>query len=142
VCIEIAVVAGGVLLLHTAAGLALWTGAAISGAPLGLGSALAGALNAAPIAWLGLAAAAFALGWLPSAVAAIGALPVAGGFLLDIITQNAKAPRWLTDLSPFAHLAAVPDVPPDWLATGGLGLIAAVVIAVGVTGYSRRDLDT
>ena len=55
-----------------------------------------------------------ALGWLPSAVGAIGALPVAGGFLLNVVAQSTHAPGWLVNLSPFAHLSAVPNTPPDW----------------------------
>ena len=80
----------GVALLHVFAGLAIWAGAAITGAPLTIGAALAGALNSAPIAWLAVGAAAFAVGWLPSAVVAIGALPVAGGFLMNVVSQSAR----------------------------------------------------
>ena len=142
VCTEVAVIMAGVVGLHVAAALAIWTGAAITGAPLGIGAALAGALNTAPIASLGLGAAALALGGFPSAVGAVGALPVAGGFLLNVITQGTRAPSWLVNLSPFGHLAAVPDAPPDWAAITALAVIAAVLIALGVAGYSRRDLSS
>lgn len=141
-CTELAVTTAGVVLVLTTAAAAMWAGAAITGAPLDLGAALAGALNTAPVALLALGAAAFALGWLPRAVAAVGALPVAGGFLLDIVTQSTRAPSWLVDLSPFAHLAAVPDTPPDWTATVGLIAVAAGLAALGVAGYARRDLTT
>ncbi len=56
---------------------------------------------------------AFAVGWLPSGVVAIGALPVAGGFLLNVVSQSVRAPDWVMRLSPFAHLGAVPNAPPD-----------------------------
>jgi putative exporter of polyketide antibiotics len=56
-----------------------------------------------------------ALGWLPSAVATIGALPV-------------------------AQLAPVPDTPPDWSATAALVAVAVALASVGILGYSRRDL--
>ena len=122
----------GVLVLHAAAGLAMWTGSTITGAPLGIGAALAGALNTAPIAWLSVGAASLAVGWLPSAVGAIGAVPVAGGFLLNVITQGTGAPTWVADLSPFVHLAAVPNAPPDWVAISVLTIIGAVLIALGL----------
>jgi ABC-2 type transport system permease protein len=103
---------------------------------------LAGAVNTAPIAWLAVGAAALAAGWLPSAVGAIGALPVAGGFLLNVITQSIHAPAWVVDASPFAHLSAVPAVAPDWAAIAALTTIGAMLVALGVGGYSRRDLTT
>lgn len=141
-CTEIAVTTAGVLALHAVAGLAMWTGSRITGAPLEIGDALAGALNTAPIAWLAVGAAGLALGWLPSTVGAMGALPVAGGFLLNVIAQNTGAPDWVVNLSPFVHLAAVPSAPPAWVATTVMAMIGAILIPLGLWGYSRRDLTT
>ena len=129
-------------LLHVIAGLAIWAGAAITGAPLSIGDALAGALNSAPIAWLAVGAATLAVGWLPSAVGPIGALPVVGGFLLNVVTQGSSAPKWMTDMSPFAHLAPVPNAPPDWVAIAVFIAIGAILVALGIAGYTRRDLTT
>ncbi|HKH50383.1 MAG TPA: polyketide antibiotic transporter [Mycobacterium sp.] len=142
VCTEIAVTTVCVLVLHAAAGLAMWTGSRVTGAPLGIGAALTGALNSAPIAWLSVGAASLAVGWLPSAVGVIGAVPVAGGFLLNVITQGTNAPTWLANLSPFVHLAAVPNAEPDWVATAVFTAIGAGLTALGLLGYHRRDLIT
>jgi ABC-2 type transport system permease protein len=141
-CTEIAVVTAGVFVLHVIAGLAIWTGTAITGAPFTLGDALAGALNSVPIALLAVGAATLAVGWLPSAVAAIGAVPVAGGFLLDVVTQSVHAPEWVVNLSPFAHLGAVPNAPPDWAGLSAFIAIGALAVAVGVAGYKGRDLTS
>jgi ABC-2 type transport system permease protein len=141
-CTEVVVVTAGMVVLHAVAALAIWAGAASTGAPLGLGDALAGALNAAPIAWLAVGAAALAAGRLPAAVGAAGALPVAGGFLLNVITQSIRAPDWVVNLSPFAHLAAVPNVRPDWAAIAAFTVIGAILVALGLASYSRRDLTT
>ena len=142
VCTEIAVVTGGVVMLHAMAGLAIAAGASVTGAPLAFGSALAGALNAAPVAWLSVGAGALAVGWLPSGVVAIGAIPVVGGFLVSVIAQSVRAPQWVTDLSPFAHLGAVPNTPPVWAGIAVFIVLGAIAVAVGVAGYSRRDLMT
>ena len=139
---EIAVTTAGLALLHVIAGLAIWAGAAITAAPLALDAALAGALNSAPIAWLAVGAASLAVGWLPSGVGAAGAMPVAGGFLLNVVTKGTSAPSWIVGLSPFAHLAAVPDAPPDWTATAVFLLIGTGMLAAGIAGYARRDLTT
>jgi ABC-2 type transport system permease protein len=139
---EIAVTTAGMVLLHVVAGFAIWTSAATTGAPLTIGDALAGAMNSAPIAWLAAGAAGLAVGWLPSAVGAIGAVPVAGGFLLNVLTQGTNAPTWVVGLSPFAHLAPVPNAPPDWTAIGAFCVIGAASVAMGLAGYTRRDLTT
>ncbi|RZQ64582.1 polyketide antibiotic transporter [Amycolatopsis suaedae] len=137
---ELAVTAAALFTLLTTAGLALWAGARINAAPLDILSSLGGAWNVAPVALLSFGAATLALGWAPRAAAAIGALPVAGGFLLHVTVQSMDASGWLSALSPFAHLAAVPDTPPDWPATTALAVIAALLTAAGLVGYARRDL--
>lgn len=139
---ELAVAAVGVLVLHVTAALAMWGGARLTGAPLGLGEALAGALNTAPAAWLALGAAALAVGWLPAAVTAIGAVPVAGGFLLEVVADSTGAPAWVAGMSPFRHMAATPAVPPAWAALAVCGGLGAVAVLAGVAGYRRRDLAT
>jgi ABC-2 type transport system permease protein len=137
---EAAVAAAAAVAVTVTAGLATWAGATAVGAGLGPGPALAGALNVLPVAALCLGAAVLALGWLPRAVALVGVLPAVGGFLLQVLADSTGAPRWVHDLSPFAHLARVPAVEPDW---GGAAVMLAVALAlgtVGAVGYRRRDL--
>ncbi|MEN3615999.1 hypothetical protein AAH979_41815 [Plantactinospora sp. ZYX-F-223] len=137
---ETAVTACGAAILTAVAGLATWAGASAVNAPLRYGDALAGAVNVIPIALLCLGAAVLALGWLPPAVAPLGALPAAGGFLLHVIADSTEAPTWVRRLSPFAHLAPVPDLPPNWPATTTMLIIAGTLTILGVIGYRRRDL--
>ncbi|WP_286131857.1 ABC transporter [Mycobacterium sp. IS-1556] len=139
---EIAVTACAVLALHCTAAVAMWSGAKITGAPLQFPDALAGALNSLPVALLAAGAAAVGVGWFPSAAGAIGALPLVGGFLVNAIMQTTNVPRWVANLSPWAHLAAVPEVPPHWTATIILVLIGTILTALGVCGYVRRDVAT
>jgi ABC-2 type transport system permease protein len=138
--IEVTITAGAMIVPLAGAALVLWLGATIANAPLRLGQALAGPAKAAPLAWLSLGAAALAHGWAPRAVLAIGAIPTAGGFLFHVIAQSTHAPAWLAAVTPYAHLAAVPDAPPDWTATITVTCIALLMIAVGILGYTRRDL--
>ena len=139
---EIMVTVGGVVALHCSAAVAIWSGAKITGAPLQLTDSLAGALNSLPVALLAAGAAAVGVGWLPSAAGAIGALPVVGGFLVNVIMQTSHAPGWVVNLSPWTHLAAVPDTPPNWAATTIFLFIGAILTAFGVYGYVQRDLAT
>jgi ABC-2 type transport system permease protein len=138
---EIGAALGGAVVITTTAGAATWLGAATVDADLGLVDALVGAWNVLPIVLLCLGAAVLALGWAPRAVAGIGALPAAGGFLLQVIADSAGAPAWVGDLSPFAHLAAVPHAPPDWPAAAVMTAVAATCALVGAVGYRRRDLS-
>lgn len=137
---EIMATVGGVVALHCSAAVAFWSGAKITGAPLQLTDSLAGALNSLPVALLAAGAAAVGVGWLPSAAGAIGALPIVGGFLVNVIMQTAHAPGWVVNLSPWTHLAAVPDTPPNWAATTIFLFIGAILTTLGVYGYVQRDL--
>jgi ABC-2 type transport system permease protein len=137
---EIAVTVGGVVALHCSAAAAIWSGAKITGAPLQIADSLAGALNSLPVALLAAGAAAVGVGWLPSAAGAMGALPIVGGFLVNAIMLTFKAPGWVANLSPWAHLAAVPETPPNWAATTIFLFIGAILTALGVYGYVQRDL--
>jgi len=139
---EIMVTVGGVVALHCSAAAAIWGGAKITGAPLQFTDSVAGALNPLPVALLAAGAAAVGVGWLPSAAGAIGAVPIVGGFLVNAIMQTTKAPGWVANLSPWAHLAAVPETPPHWAATAIFLLIGAILTALGVYGYVQRDLAT
>jgi polyether ionophore transport system permease protein len=139
---EIMVTVGGVVALHCWAAVAVWSGAKTTGAPLQLSYLLAGALNSLPVALLAAGATVVGVGWLPSAAGAIGALPVVAGFLVNVIMQTTKAPGWVVNLSPWSHLAAVPDTPPNWAATTIFLLIGAIMTAFGVYGYVQRDLAT
>lgn len=130
----------GCALLTVTAAVATWIGTRAVGAPLGPGAALAGALNLLPVAVLSLGAALLALGWAPRAVLALGALPAAGGFLLTVLADSLGWPRWTAQISPYAHVAAVPSEPVDAAGAVGLLALAAVIGAVGIAGYARRDL--
>ena len=139
---EMVVTVGGVVALHCVAAFAVWGGAEITGAPLQLSDSLAGALNFVPAALLAAGAAAVGVGWLPSAVVAIGALPVLGGFLVNMVLQATKAPGWVVNLSPWTHLAAVPDTPPNWAGITIFLVFSAILTGLGLYGYVQRDLAT
>jgi ABC-2 type transport system permease protein len=138
---EITAAGTGVAVMLTAGALATWAGTATVGAPLTVGDALAGAFNTLPVALLCVGAAMLTWGVRPVHVAAIGSLPVVGGFLLRVLAPSLHAPAWVGELSPYAHLAPVPDSPPDWAATATLTGVAVALAAVGMFCYTRRDLN-
>jgi ABC-2 type transport system permease protein len=129
-----------VVVLAVVTGVATWVGASWVDAGLGLGDAVLGAVAVVPVALLCLGAALLALGWVPGAVLAIGVLPAAGGYLLLVFAQSFAWPVWVRDISPFAHLAAVPAVPVDVPGAVGMVVVAVLLTAGGLLGYARRDL--
>lgn len=131
---------GGVLALLTVVGSAAWAGTLSGDTPIAWASALAGAWNTVPIVLLSLGFAVVALGWAPGAVTGIGLLPGAGGFLLFVVARSVDAPAWITGVSPFGHLAAVPREPVDVGGALGMAAIAAVAAIAGWMGLRRRDL--
>ncbi|SCG54840.1 ABC-2 type transport system permease protein [Micromonospora echinaurantiaca] len=137
---EAVTTAAGVAVLVTVAAVATWLGAVTVGADLPLAAALAGTWNVVPLALLSLGAAVLALGLGTRAVAALGMLPTAGGFLLQVVADSVAAPGWVGRLSPYAHLAAVPEVAPNWPAAAVMLALAGVALGAGAWGYRRRDL--
>ncbi|GIJ76137.1 ABC-2 type transport system permease protein [Micromonospora phaseoli] len=130
----------GVAVLLTVAAVTTWLGAYPMDARLPLTAALAGTWNVLPIVLLCLGAGLLAVGWLPRATAAIGALPAVGGFLLQVIADSADLPDQVVAISPFAHLAAVPAESPNWPAALVMTAIAMVAAALGLLNHRRRDL--
>ncbi|MDW3846289.1 hypothetical protein NMK34_06675 [Micromonospora sp. BRA006-A] len=137
---EVGSASAATVALALAAGLATWLGTALVGAVLPLAAALAGTLNVLPLALLGAGAATLAVGAAPRLVAVLGMLPTAGGFLLTVVAESVRAPAWIGALSPYTHLAAVPDAAPNWTAQGVLLAAAAALASVGGWAYDRRDL--
>ncbi|MEU4773871.1 hypothetical protein [Micromonospora sp. NPDC023644] len=137
---EVGTTAVGAAVLVTVAGVATWLGAILVGADLPLRAAVAGTWNVLPVALLNLGAAVLVLGRAPHGVAVLGMVPAAGGFLLKVIADSTGAAGWMSWLSPYTHLAAVPQATPDWPATAVMIVLAGAAMAVGVTGYRRRDL--
>lgn len=138
---ETGVTAGGCVVLALVAAVAAWAGVTWAGGDLAIGAAVAGAFNVLPIAALCLGTSAMALGFAPRAVPVLGLLPAIGGFLLLMLGQSVGAPQWVLAVSPYRHLAAVPDAAPDWPATIGMLAAAGALILVGLLAYHHRDLD-
>jgi ABC-2 type transport system permease protein len=136
----IAMVGSVVLLLVT--GLAFGGGAAIATGEAGyLGDVLGAMLAYAPAVWLTAALAVTVIGLFPRAIGLAWALLVYAGFvayfggLLDL-------PEWLLDLSPFQH---VPRLPVDDFTALPLVILtaaAAGLVAIGLAGFRRRDLES
>jgi ABC-2 type transport system permease protein len=122
------------------AGLLSWAGAESAGVSFSLPKMLEAGVNCLPVALLFLGIAALAYAVAPRASAGISYGLVVVTFLWQLVSSLLGAPRWLVDLTPFAHVGLVPAQPfrgGAALIMVGIGLVAALA-ALGV--FRRRDL--
>ncbi|WP_445330522.1 ABC transporter permease [Streptomyces sp. GSL17-111] len=100
----------------------------------------AAALAYAPALWVTVGVAAVLYGWLPRATALAWALPL-GAFVVDYLGPILQLPEWTTRLSPFGHVPRLPAESVAWTPLLVLTLVAAALLAVGLAGFRRRDLE-
>jgi len=139
---------GGRLLLAVAAvsglalvsGLATWLGTAAAGIDVSFLRLLEAGANCIPAAllFLGLAALAYAI--VPRASAGIAYGLVAVTFLWQTVGSLLGAPKWLVDLTPFAHIGLVPTQPFRAGAAAAMIAIAAGASLAAIAAFRRRDL--
>lgn len=100
-----------------------------------IGSALAWA----PAVWAVIALAAAGLGWLPRAAATLAWIAVAYCVVVALFADSFELPGWFTGASPFRHTAQAPLEPVVAAPLLAIGAIAVLLLAVGLTGFRRRD---
>ncbi|QPP10775.1 ABC transporter permease [Streptomyces bathyalis] len=138
--LSVTLVGGTFTLLMTGLGFGI-AGAASTGDG-GLVLALTGAALAyAPALWVTAGVAALLFGWLPRATAAAWLVPVYA-FLVGYLGRILQFPDWMNDLSPFGHVPQLPAKEMDWTPMAVLTAVAAALIAAGLAGFRRRDLET
>ncbi|SCK38402.1 ABC transporter permease [Streptomyces sp. WMMB 322] len=124
------------------AGLGFGVAGAASTGDRGLVLSLTGAALAyAPALWVTAGVAAVLFGWLPRATAAAWLVPVYA-FLVGYLGRLLQFPDWMNDLSPFGHVPQLPAKEMDWTPMAVLTAVAAVLLAAGLAGFRRRDLET
>jgi ABC-2 type transport system permease protein len=130
----------GVAALLLASGLAIGIGHAIAVAdPSQVLRLAAAATTRIPAAWVmvGLAVAIWGLwprlGWLAWLLFVAFLVMGEFGALWEL-------PRWVMDLSPFAHSPIVPGPDPDLVGMPVLLLIAVGLLAIGLGAFARRDV--
>ncbi len=137
---RLALAAAGACLISLTAGLLTWIGATSVGIHISLARMLEAGANCLPVAllFLGIAALAYAIVPRVSTAIAYGLVTVA--FLWQLVAALLGVPKWLVNLTPFAHVGLVPTQP---FRTG-----AATVMLAGAAGcalaaiwaFRRRDL--
>lgn len=138
---SLAVTVVAAALLTVAAGLGAGVAAAaVTGDAGQLGRLLGATLAPLPAVLVVAGVAAVLVGVLPRwAVLAWAALTWV--VLVGLFAPLLKLPDWVTRLSPFGWVPAVPSVPADPVPLAVLTLLAAALCTLAVTGFRRRDLE-
>jgi ABC-2 type transport system permease protein len=142
VAAEVVLAFGGIALLMAVAGVCSGLGYGARTGAIGteVGRQLGAALAQVPAAWV-LAGLAVALAGLAPRVTVPAAWTVlAVVALVDLLGRSLGLAQWLLDLTPFAHVPALPGgaftaTPLIWLTVVAAGLTAA-----GLAAFRRRDL--
>jgi polyether ionophore transport system permease protein len=130
----------GAMTISVLAGLFTWAGAASEGVAISLPRMLEAGANCLPVAllFLGIAALAYAIAPRASVGLAYGLVTVA--FLWQLSSSLLGAPRWLVDLTPFAHVGLVPAQPFRATAAVVMLAIAGFASLSALWAFRRRDL--
>jgi ABC-2 type transport system permease protein len=100
---------------------------------------VAAALVPLPAVWV-VSGLALALWGLAPALAGVSWFVVVAVVLIGELGPLLQLPRWVLDLSPFAHLPPVPGAEvPGWSLLW-LAVVAAGLLALGLVGLRRRDM--
>jgi ABC-2 type transport system permease protein len=131
---------GAVATLALVAGAVTWVGASAVGVKISLGSMLEAGVNGVPVALLFLGVAALAYAVVPRASAGIGYGLVTLTFLWQLVGSLLGVPKWIVDLTPFAHVGLVPAQPFRPGAAVGMAALGVVVGLAAIAFFQRRDL--
>ncbi len=126
--------------LALTAGLLAWAGASTGSAHVSLPHLLEAGANTLPVTILFLGIATLAYATVPriGQVISYGLLAVA--FLWQIVGSLLAAPQWLLDVTPFAHVAAVPTEPFRAVAAIVMVVIGAALMLAALVWFDERDL--
>ncbi len=130
----------GSALLALVCGLAMGTATAIVlGDTTRVAELTAAGAVMVPAMWVLAGAAMLLHGLRPQWALASWAL-VAWAFVVAMFATVLDLPQWVSNLSPFEHVPALPAAPMAWLPLVVLSVVAALEIAVGLIALDRRDM--
>jgi ABC-2 type transport system permease protein len=137
--VVIAMVGGVGLLLLAGAGLGLGA-AAGAGDPSYFWEVLGATLAYAPALWLTAGLAVTVFGIVPRAIGLAWALLVYAIFIV-YFGGLLELPDWMLNLSPYTHIPRMPADDFTAVPLVTLTALAAALVAAGVAGFRRRDLE-
>lgn len=139
--VVVALVGGPLMILAAGAALAVTGAPTVEDGGELVGPILGAAAAYVPALWLLTGVAVLLVGWFPRA-AGLAWLPVVYVGVVGYLGPILQLPDWSDAVSPFGHTPRVPVEDVTWTPLLVMTAIAALLVAVGVTGVRRRDLET
>jgi ABC-2 type transport system permease protein len=137
---RLALAVAGAIALALTAGVFAWVGAATQNVAPSLPRMLLAGANCLPTALLFLGIAVLAYAVAPRAAAGIAYGLVTVAFLWQLIGSLLGAPKWLVEITPFAHVGSVPAQPFRAGAAAVMVAIGLLAAAAAALAFGRRDL--
>lgn len=128
----------GTALLLAVTGLGLWVGYVAADGP-GIGNLLVAALAWVPAAWVVGALAVLSLAW-GTRWAVLAWVWPAAFMVLALMGDLLELPAWVSDLSPYSHVPAVPSDAWSWGSAASLSAVAAGLLLVAWWRFGERDI--
>ena len=131
----------GVAVILALFGLSMGIGNALALGDTGrFGSLLAAAMARVPAAWVLTGVVLVLFGWLPRWVQMVWGIFVLA-FAIGEFGPLWNAPQWLMNVSPFVHSPRLPGVDASVAGLLPLTLVALALVAFGLIGWRRRDVQ-
>ncbi|MEM8619351.1 MAG: ABC transporter permease [Actinomycetota bacterium] len=132
----------GSIVITLAAAAAMGVGVLIAtGDPDQVGGLFGASLAYTPALMIVVAVGLAISGWLPRAAVATWAL-VAGAMVIGMFGPVLNLPDWVSNLSPFEHIALAPAESTTLVPLVVLSVVAVVLAVAGFVGIDRRDVPT
>ena len=137
--VTLAAVNGFVML--SLAALGLWSaGTTVMEEPFAFGTVFGAAIAYYPAVLVIIGAAASLIGTVPR-LASVVWLYLFFSFVVVYLGGLFQFPDWVETLSPYGHIPELPVEDVDYNIVFVLVAVAILLVAVGLTGYRRRDVD-
>ncbi|MFI8423757.1 ABC transporter permease [Streptomyces sp. NPDC085479] len=104
-----------------------------------IGDVLLQTLATVPAVWTATAVSVAVIGARPQVKLAAWA-GVLASFVLTLLGPTFGLSDWVLGISPFWHIPKVTAPSPDWMGLVWITLVTLALLAIGLTGFRRRDL--
>ncbi|AGP30260.1 ABC transporter permease [Corynebacterium terpenotabidum] len=135
--VSLAVLVTGALILLAGAVVGLFVANGDSGVTFG--ETFLQALVTVPATWAVVGVAVLVIGVRPQAAIAAW-IGVVASFGLTLLGPTFKLPNWALGISPFRHIPTISSDGATWTGLSVVGIVALVLMVVGLVGYRRRDI--
>ncbi|MET0661642.1 MAG: ABC transporter permease subunit [Ilumatobacteraceae bacterium] len=127
-------------LLMAAIGVGTWLGVAVTGVDITFVESMAAVVNLVPLVVLFLGLAVMIHGTFPKWTVALAGGGAGALYVLSFLGPAMDLPDWITDISPWRHVAVSPPDPVNWAGTIVMSALGIAFGAAGFLAYARRDL--